>query len=318
MQVTAGYRFSVCLTADGSLFVSGDNSHGQLGLGDTENRVVPTLVRGELQGRKVLQVTAGAYFTVCVTEGGAVFAFGSNNRGQLGLGDTEDRLVPTLLRGELENKSVLQAAAGSVHTTFVTADGLVFSCGANEEGQLGVGGTERRLVPTLITGQLQGKAAVYVAAGDLHTLCITADGSLFSWGENDRGQLGVGDTEDRQVPTLVTGLQGKQVVHVTAEQFYTICTTALGSVFTWGASDNGQLGLGDFEFNVLVPTLVRGELQNKQVVQVAAGEEHSACVTRDGSVYTWGSNFESQLGVTDVDDADLPVLVQQLPMNGIA
>ena len=87
---------------------------------------------------------------------------------------------------------------------FVTADGLVYACGLNDEGQLGVGDMEQMLVPTLITGQLQGKTAVYVAAGDHHTLCITGDGSLFSWGRNLFGQLGVGDTENRHVPTLVT------------------------------------------------------------------------------------------------------------------
>merc|ERR1711935_1299574 len=129
----------------------------------------------------------------------------------------------------------MQVAAGSDgHNVFMTKDGLVYACGHNTEGQLGVSDTEARLVPTLVTGQLQGKTAMYVAAGDNHTLCVTADGSLFSWGGNVNGQLGVGDTETRHVPTLVTGLQGKQVVHVAAGQHHTICTTTDGSVFTWG------------------------------------------------------------------------------------
>merc|ERR1712086_150892 len=158
-------------------------------------------------------------------------------------------------------------------------------------------------VPTLVTGQLQGKTAVYVAAGDDHTLCITADGSLFSWGGNGFGQLGVGDTENKHVPTLVTGLQGKRVVHVAAAECHTICTTADGSVFTWGGGDRAQLGLGDDESDRLLPTLVRGELQGKQVVQVAAGDQHSMCATEDGLVYMWGINDEGQLGQGDIDDA---------------
>ena len=261
----------------------GNGGHGQLGGGDTEGSVVPTLVRGGLQGRKVLQVAAGAGHTVCVTVEGAVFAFGCNSFGQLGFGDTDGRNVPTLLRGELENKSVMQVAAGYGHTVFVTKDGLVFACGCNDGGQLGVGDTDSRLVPTLVTGQLQGKTALYVAAGSNHTLCITADGSLFSWGGNDSSQLGVGDTEDRHAPTRVTNLQGKRVVHVAAGEVHTICSTENGSVFTWGRGDNGKLGLGDDESDRLLPTLVRGELQGKQVVQVAAGDQHSTCVTKDGS-----------------------------------
>ena len=68
---------------------------------------------------------------------------------------------------------------------------------------------------------------------------------------------------------------------------------------------------------MLVPVLVRGELQNKAIVQVAAGDQHSMCVTGDGSVYTWGSNEHDQLGVADVIDAYLPVLVQALDISAI-
>ena len=199
VQVAAGYAHSACLTADGLVFVCGCGDNGQLGVGDIEGdiegRVVPTLVRGELQGKKVLQVAGGGTHTMCVTNEGAVFAFGSSCYGQLGVGDDQARrLVPTLLRRGLENKLVLQVAAGGYHTIFVTADGLVYARGRSSSGQLGVGDTENRLVPTLVTGQLQGKTAVYVASGGHHTLCITADGSLFSWGGNLDDQLGAWDT----------------------------------------------------------------------------------------------------------------------------
>ena len=177
--------------------------------------------------------------------------------------------------------------------------------------------TGRRLVPTLVTGQLKGKAAVFVATGDSHTLCTTADGSLFAWGWNFYGQLGVGNTEDIGVPTLVTGLQGKQVAHIAAGRNHTICTTADGSVFTWGYWYGGKLGLGDDRFHKLVPTQVRGELLIKAVVQVAAGSDHSMCVAENGSVYSWGSNNEGQLGVSDADSTNLPVAVQTLDMSAM-
>ena len=206
----------------------------------------------------------------------------------------------------------MQVAAGDGRNVFVTGDGLAHACGENDDGLLGVGDTETRLVPTLVTGQLQGKAAVCAATGDSHTLCITADGSLFSWGDSNRGQLGVGDAETRHAPTLVTGLQGERVVHIAAGGYHTICSTADGSVFTWGAGERAQLGLGDDKSDRLLPTLVRGGLQGKQVVQVAAGGYHSACVAEDGSVYTWGDNDSGQLGKEDMDYANLPVLVRAL------
>ena len=91
------------------------------------------------------------------------------------------------------------------------------------------------------------------------------------------------------------------MVHIAAGEYHTICSTADGSVFTWGGGGSGQLDLGDDDSDALLPTLVRGELQGKQVVQVAAGDQHSACVAEDGSVYTWGCNNEGQLGQDGVD-----------------
>ena len=88
--------------------------------------------------------------------------------------------------------------------------------------------------------------------------------------------------------------------------------TADGSVFTWGGGECGTLGLGGDLSDKRVPTHVTGELQNEAVlvVQVATGTEHSMCVTRDGSVYMWGYNYQGQLGVVGVNDAGRPVLVQ--------
>ena len=146
-----------------------------------------------MKGREVLQVATGITHTVCVTEGGAVFAFGNNSYGQPGFGDTVNRLVPTLLRGELANKAVVQVAAACCHTLFLTEDGLVFVCGENENGQLDVCDTEDRLRTApparYCHPQLIVCDTVYLAAGGNHTLCITADGLLFACGKNSRGQL---------------------------------------------------------------------------------------------------------------------------------
>ena len=313
VQVAAGYNHTAWLTADGVVFTSGSNGSGRLGLGDGEHRVVPTLV-GALQGTKVVQVAAGSAHTMCVTEDGVLFTFGRNANGQLGSTDRENRLVPTQIRGELRHLAVVQVAAGNEHSACATVDGSAFAWGLNTDGQLGIGGTGRRVVPTLVTGQLKGKRAIYLAAGDFHTVCLTADSSMLSWGRNSCSQLGVGDNDQRSVPTLVGGLQGKSVIQVAAGAHHTVCTTADGSVFSWGSNDNGVLGLGDLGSDGLdrtVPASVRGELRKRTVVQASAGDEHSACVTEDGSVYVWGANDTAQLGlgVANDDCVDLPVLV---------
>ena len=130
----------------------------------------------------------------------------------------------------------MQVAAGNEHSSCATTDGSAFAWGLNTDGQLGIGGTGRRVVPTLITGQLKSKRAIYLAAGEFRTICLTADSLMLSWGRNSRSQLGVGDNGQRPVPTLVGGLQDESVIQVAAGAHHTICTTADGSQ---GCHDGG-------------------------------------------------------------------------------
>ena len=205
-RIAAGDAHTLCVSAGGRLFGWGNNEDGQLGVGNTNNRVVPTLVTGLLKTKSVLQVAAGFEYTACLTADGLLYICGNGVNGQLGLGDTEDRVAPTLVRGELQGRKVQQVAAGAFHTVCVTGDGAVFAFGDNVKGQLGFGDTEDRNVPTLLRGELKNKSIMQVAAGAEQSVCVTADGLVFACGGNDVGQLDVGDTGDNiMVPTLVTG-----------------------------------------------------------------------------------------------------------------
>jgi E3 ubiquitin-protein ligase HERC2 len=214
---------------------------------------------------------------MCVTEGGAVLAFGANRTGQLGVGDSLYRIVPTLLRGELENKSVLQVAAGNEHTVFVTADGLVLVCGHGGLGQLGAGDKEDRVVPTLVRGELEGRKVLRVAAGGQsghHTMCLTEDGLVFTFGNNYYGQLGVGDTENRLVPTLLRGeLENKSVLQVAAGLAHTIFVAADGLVFTCGGRGQYQRAAGWGQH-------IRRQAGTNAGYKAAARQSSSVCCSR--------------------------------------
>merc|ERR1712166_1043600 len=132
-------------------------------LRDTVNAAEP--IKFETSPWSRAQIAAGGYHTLCVNAGGRVFAWGKNECGQLGVGDEEERVVPTLVTGLLKTKTVVQVAAGWTHTVCLTADGLVFVCGNGEDSQLGVGDTEVRVVPTLVRGGLEGRKVLQVAAG---------------------------------------------------------------------------------------------------------------------------------------------------------
>ena len=140
-------------------------------LRDTVNAAEP--IRFETSPWSRARIAAGAGHTVCVSAGGRVFGWGLNLFGQLGVGEKENIVVPTLITGLLKTKTVVQVAAGCGHTACLTADGFVYVCGYGVGGQLGVGDTENRVVPTLARGELEGRKVLQVAAGTAHTLCVT-------------------------------------------------------------------------------------------------------------------------------------------------
>ena len=125
--------------------------------------------------------------------------------GQLGVGDTRDRAVPTLVRGELRERAVSLVAAGGCHTLCVS-EGMLWSWGDGSDWLHGLDANDK-LVPTRVRGELEAFQVAAVTAGGLHTACVTVGGAVFSWGYGSRGQLGLGDTNNRLVPTLITSLQ---------------------------------------------------------------------------------------------------------------
>jgi alpha-tubulin suppressor-like RCC1 family protein len=132
-----------------------------------------------------------------------------------------------------------------------------------------------------------------VAAGGTHTLALKSDGSLWSWGRNNRGQLGIGSLVDKSSPNLVTGVS--DVVAIAAGNEHSLAVTRAGLVYAWGSNVSGQLGQGnsgggtDRNAPVQVPGLT-------DVMAVAAGASHSVALTRTGQVLTWGLNANGQLG----------------------
>jgi len=279
--VASGYH-SLAVTADGSLFSWGSGFYGRLGLGGEYSRYVPTLVQGELKSKPVTQVSAAYNHCACVTCEGTVFTWGT-----MLLGD-DAVLLPRLVGGLLQGKAVAQVAAGNKFIICITIQGAVFSWGDGQKGALGLGDRHSRQLPTQVQGSfLQGKRATQVSAGGGFALCATTDGAVFSWGDGQKGALGLKDTNTRLVPTLIEGLQGNSVAQVATGSYHGLAVTVDGAMFSWGFNSHSQLGLGDTD-NRLLPTLVQGGLQGEAVAQVSAGFRTTACVTESGAAFAWG------------------------------
>ena len=260
---------------------------GRLGHGNQGTQLVPKKVEG-VGG--VTDIAAGyAHSLAVVGKEGAVYAWGFNYRGQLGLGDRVNHLVPTVVPGV---SGIITVAAGSFHSLALSKDGTVMACGSNTEGALGLGDTVQRDTFTVVPGL---KGVVDIDAGYMHSIATTLEGNVYIWGEGwALGQGGDDDTQ-RLSPTKVTGggLDGVMVVQVAAGEYHSMALTAAGDLYTWGRAGRGRLGHGDGEHQS-VPNVVGG---TGAVMGIAGGDEHSLVTTREERVLGFGSNGDGQLGL---------------------
>jgi alpha-tubulin suppressor-like RCC1 family protein len=227
---------------------------GQLGLDDDgaeTRRLVPTLVNGV---NDVVAVAAAEYHSFALSRGGTVMAGGENGKGQLGLGDTDSRDTFTVLPGL---SGVMDIDAGDNHSIAVTAEEGMYTWGTG--WAIGHGGdhTTQCLVPTkVVGGGIDEAMVVQVAAGNNHSMALTATGELYSWGKGSSGQLGHGGKEDLAVPRVVDGIEG--VVGMSGGMWHSLAITAEGRVLTFGSGDDGRLGLGAGVTEALTPTTIDG------------------------------------------------------------
>eukprot|EP00611_Tribonema_gayanum_P013137 TRINITY_DN2393_c1_g1_i2.p1 TRINITY_DN2393_c1_g1~~TRINITY_DN2393_c1_g1_i2.p1 ORF type:complete len:688 (-),score=224.31 TRINITY_DN2393_c1_g1_i2:641-2704(-) len=282
-------------------------------VGDDPHAVqsTPIVVTG-LLGLKVSQVCCGGQHAAVLTESGDIYTWGRGGFGRLGHG-TQDavqapRRVEAFVRGA---KPCKQVACGFAYTAAVTNDGDLYTWGAGENGRLGHGNAQDKLLPTEVEA-LHGRVQL-VYAGSVHTCALTTAGLVYSFGKFE--YTGHGATRDVLSPRLVGAFNGMPVksISVGPGGYHTIALTQAGTVYTWGHNRVGQLGYGNSE---VAPKNVEGaffqplpqevtSLRDKGVVAVVAGWGHSAALTASGQLYICGRNYKGQLGLGD------PVLFQQ-------
>ncbi|MDH4163772.1 MAG: FG-GAP-like repeat-containing protein [Nitrospirota bacterium] len=141
-----------------------------------------------------------------------------------------------------------------------------------------------------------------VVAGDSHTVALKTDGTVWTWGRNDVGQLGDGSNIDKDSPVLVSGLTASAIA---AGGDHTVVVKSDGTVWAWGNNNSGQLGDGETTSSS-TPVQVSGLTS---VAAVAAGDMHSLALKTDGTVWAWGNNYIGQLGNNSTTDSLTPVQV---------
>eukprot|EP00667_Euglena_gracilis_P000162 EG_transcript_162 len=274
---------------DSYLNLTGLNEDGQLGVGDTTNRRVPTAVLRD-SGLAIRNVSLGLLHTLFL-HGDLLHVTGANGLGQLGLGDDVDRNRSAFLPSP-DGQPVRSIAAGSWHSAFITAAGALYVFGSNDAGQLGLGHQTMMATPQRLSTDI---AVVEVALGGQHSAFRLANGSIYTTGKNDAGQLGLGDTVDRSTPAEVGAAVGLTIQQLALGGAHSAFLTAGGALYMFGSNDAGQLGLNTSQD---APSPQQLSLSvDITVTAVALGLSHSAFVTATGALYIFGSNDAGQLGI---------------------
>ncbi|KAL7469045.1 hypothetical protein ACHAXS_009292 [Conticribra weissflogii] len=296
LDVAAGSKYSIVLLPDGSAQAGGfinsiDDYHGHLGLLNTN--ISP--------GDNPFQVISEVFDSENNVVVRQVWATGSNEKGQLCVSDFDDRLIPTKI--PLSDR-IVHAAIGGEHTLLLSENGVVYACGSNELGQIGLGsGVTATSEPVVIDSLSTVRS---ISAGLGFSLFITSDG-LHVTGNNFYGQLCV-DTGSSDVftPELLDDVDGQIVASFEAIQSSSYILFNDGSVGACGRNNFGQLGDGTNDDKVRTVASIPAPIRR---LGVGPSSESAFFVDDNGVVYGTGLNDRGQLGVGDLANRNVLTIV---------
>ena len=305
-SISGGYFHSVFLKNDGSIFTVGLNADGQLGDSTYSNRIFPVQVQDSLgniisTGR---QIDAGGWHTVILDKDGTVWNVGRNQFGQLGDGTITKRNNPikvSLSNGNLFDQ-VISISAKANQTILIKDNGTIWGIGKNTDGRLGNGSTSNKSRPeSFVDAQgLPVTDVISCSSGNMQTIYLKVNGSLWSTGSNAHGQLGDGTTTDRTNPVRVLQPLGgavSNIVKFASGHSHNILLKGDSSVWGVGYNDRGQIGdLSNTNRTNPVEVLDSSGEPLSSVKDISAGWAHSLFLMKDGTVQATGRNDHGQLG----------------------
>ncbi|XP_049931728.1 PH, RCC1 and FYVE domains-containing protein 1-like isoform X1 [Nymphaea colorata] len=228
-SVSCGPWHTAVVTSAGQLFTFGDGTFGVLGHGDCRSVTRPREVE-TLRGLRTICAACGVWHTAAVVDvmcgtpnsngsSGRLFTWGDGYKGMLGHGDNESRLVPASVVA-LAEFNFSQVACGHRLTVALAASGHVYTMGSTVYGQLGNVQSDGK-IPARVEGKLQNGFVEEISCGAYHVTALTSRTEVYTWGKGANGQLGHGDTRDRNAPCLVEALKDKQVKSVVCGSNFT-------------------------------------------------------------------------------------------------
>jgi alpha-tubulin suppressor-like RCC1 family protein len=299
--IANGGNFFAVIKTDGSLWTWGNNAFGQLGQGNITKYSSPKQV-GALTNW--LKVSAGYGFFLAVKTDNTLWSWGKNSQGQLGLGNITFYSSPMQV-GSLTNWLSI-SCSGYSSALAVKTDGTLWSWGWNNGGQLGLGDITNRSSPVQVGGLTSWSKVTIGSTGS--SFAIKTDGTLWSWGTNSYGQLGLSNITNYSSPKQIGALTSWN--NVSGSSGFTSAIKTDGTLWSWGYNANGGLGLGNITY-YSSPKQV-GSLTNWLILSTGYSSSGRIAIKTDGTLWSWGYNGTGQLGLGNATSYSSPKQVGSL------
>jgi alpha-tubulin suppressor-like RCC1 family protein/alpha-acetolactate decarboxylase len=315
VQASSGFEHSLLRFNDGSVWSWGYNVEGEAGH-PPEQTVITTPAK--IQNlENITEISAGGYHNLALKEDKTVWAWGTNEKGQLAqVTSVTYNHIPTQVMGELDSGfgDIKSISAGYDHSLALKQDGTVWAWGSNELGKLGQTVDPQNPATTMISVPVKLKVkddndqdvdfdqVIAIAAGAFFSVALKDDGTVWGWGKN------LGST-----PVRIDGLNN--IVQISAGNGFILALDAGGNVWGWGNNLNGQLGINSTTAWIDTPEKVKDELGTgflsniKAVSTFSKGANTSNALSHDGTVYSVGLNTAGRLGDGTTTQRILPVKV---------
>lgn len=274
-----------CLGKTGSIWIVGEGIDilGTEFEYEEENEKYKYHLRKLKNFTQIVSISSGYNHIIFLDINGDIWGTGTNEQGQLGLGDFEDRKIPTKITlNTSKNISCTSIYCGEEFSIFIDSNYSFWGTGKNEYYQLGLFGAIKFCKPTL---NEKLKDIDFVACGKNYTFTINSSGIIFSFGRNQFGQLGLGTSTCKELPTMVLFENGCKIISISCGHFHSLFLSDKGIVYACGLNSNSQLGKPDTGIQVYPR-----KIKIPKIRKIDAGTENSICIDEENNLWSIGTN----------------------------
>ena len=297
-QISAGRYYTIGLKLDGSVWGWGGNNLGQVGDDTNDDRSSPVSIVGV---HSFIKIATGLN-TLALKDDGTIWTWGNNTVNGLGTEDNSNRSSPVSVHND---GGIFFTDVGNNNVAIENGT-TVWAWGDNSSGQLGDNTTDSRSSPISVVGDHFFTKIISHESG--HTLAIKDDGTAWTWGLNDFGQLGDNTTDNKSSPISVIG--DHSFINIMIGQSLSGGIKSDGSIYMWGTNNLGQLGDNTNDYRSS-PVSVVGNIYFIKASSGYGGTTSglSMAITRDGSMFTWGVGTSGELGDNTTDNKSSPISI---------